>query len=49
MINFMNKAYMDSIIKFGQFVRYQRKKNGWTQLELSMKVFGSLEQQELWW
>ena len=30
---------MDSIIKLGQFVRHQRLKNGWTQKELSMKVF----------
>ena len=30
-----------SLEKFGQFVRQQRQKNGWTQLELSVKVFGS--------
>ncbi len=30
-----------SLEKFSQFVRYQRQKNGWTQLELSIKVFGS--------
>ncbi len=28
-----------SLEKFGQFVRHQRLKNGWTLLELSMKVF----------
>ncbi len=30
-----------SLEKFGQFIRIQRQKNGWTQLELSMKVFNS--------
>lgn len=30
---------MDSIIKFGQFVKQQRQLNGWTQLQLSLKVF----------
>jgi len=30
---------MDSIIKFGQFVRHYRLKKGMTQKELSMKVF----------
>jgi ribosome-binding protein aMBF1 (putative translation factor) len=30
-----------SLEKFGQFVRQQRQKNGWTQLELSLKVFNS--------
>ena len=30
---------MDTIIKFGQFVRYQRQRKGMTQLELSLKVF----------
>ena len=30
---------MDSITKFGQFVRHQRLKNGLTQLELSKRVF----------
>jgi hypothetical protein len=28
-----------SLQKFSQYVRYQRQKNGWTQLELSIKVF----------
>ena len=30
---------MDSIIKFGQFVRHYRLKKGMTQKELSLKVF----------
>jgi len=30
---------MDSIIKFGQFVRFHRQKKGWAQLELSLKIF----------
>jgi ribosome-binding protein aMBF1 (putative translation factor) len=30
---------MDSIIKFGQFVRHQRQQKGLTQLQLSLKVF----------
>jgi len=30
---------MDSIIKFGQFVKYIRKRKGPTQLELFKKVF----------
>ena len=30
-----------SLEKFGQYVRYQRQKKGWTQLELAIKVFGS--------
>ena len=30
---------MDSIIKFGQFVRHYRLKKGMTQRELSLKVF----------
>lgn len=30
---------MDSIIKFGQFVRYYSLKKGMTQRELSLKVF----------
>lgn len=34
-----------SLEKFGQFVRHQRLKNGWTQLELSMKVFNSPRQE----
>lgn len=31
---------MSLLEKFGQFVRQQRQKNGLTQLELSVKVFG---------
>jgi len=30
---------MDSLIKFGQFVKHYRLKNGMTQKELSLKVF----------
>jgi len=30
---------MDSIIKFGQYVKHIRTKKGMTQLELSLKVF----------
>ena len=30
---------MDSIIKFGQFVKHYRLKNGMTQKELSLKIF----------
>ncbi len=30
---------MDSIIKFGQYVRHYRLKKGMTQKELSLKVF----------
>jgi ribosome-binding protein aMBF1 (putative translation factor) len=30
---------MDSIIKFGQFVRHQRQQKGLSQLQLSLKVF----------
>jgi len=30
---------MDSIIKFGQFVRHYRLKKGMTEKELSLKVF----------
>jgi len=30
---------MDSVIKFGQYVRHQRLKHGMTQKQLSLKVF----------
>jgi len=30
---------MDSIIKFGQYVKHIRTRKGMTQLELSLKVF----------
>jgi len=36
---------MDSIIKFGQFVRHQRQRKGMTQLELSLKVFNKPNQE----
>ena len=36
---------MDSIIKFGQFVRHQRQLKGITQLELSLKVFNKPNQE----
>ena len=36
---------MDSITKFGQFVRHQRLQKGWTQLELSLKVFNKPNQE----
>lgn len=46
---------MDSIIKFGQYVRHIRTKKGMTQLQLSLKIFdkpnyeyiGRLERGEL--
>lgn len=40
MTNF-RKILTSSLEKFGQFVRYQRQKNGLTQLELAMNVFGT--------
>jgi len=36
---------MDSIIKFGQFVRHQRLQKGMTQLELSSNVFNKPNQE----
>ena len=36
---------MDSIIKFGQYVRHQRQKKGMTQLELSLRVFNKPNQE----
>ena len=35
---------MDSIIKLGQFVQYQREAKGITQLELSLRVFNKPNQ-----
>ena len=37
----MQHKTTSSLEKFGQFVSHQRLKNGWTQLELAMKVFNS--------
>jgi len=36
---------MTSLVKFGQFVRYQRQRKGMTQLELSLKVFNKPNQE----
>lgn len=36
---------MDSITKFGQYVRHQRQQKGMTQLELSLKVFNKPNQE----
>jgi transcriptional regulator with XRE-family HTH domain len=36
---------MDSIIKFGQYVRHIRQRKGMTQLELSLKVFNKPNQE----
>ena len=36
---------MDSIIKFGQYVRHIRTRKGMTQLELSLKVFNKPNQE----
>ena len=49
------RNYMDSIIKFGQYVKHIRTKKGMTQLQLSLKIFdkpnyeyiGRLERGEL--
>lgn len=36
---------MELMNKLGQFIKYYRRKKGWTQKELSLKVFKSSNQQ----
>lgn len=36
---------MDSIIKFGQFVKQQRQQKGLSQLKLSLKIFNKPNQE----
>ncbi len=38
---------MNSIIKFGQFIRHHRLRKGLTQLELSLKVFQKPNQEHI--
>ena len=44
-VNHLIHRFMELMNKLGQFIKYYRRKKGWTQKELSLKVFKSPNQQ----
>lgn len=44
-VNYLSHRFMELMNKLGQFIKYYRRKKGWTQTELSIKVFKAPNQQ----